>query len=426
MIKNLQRQTNSIAVIIFVMLSAIYIASPIRTTFDSRWALHTAMSFIEGRSGALTDYVPLLKNENFYAIEYTAGEPRTFFPIGVSLIAMPVVAVMNVVNPKFRNQLEQRYSFAVEKVIAGVIGAAAASLFFLLIASRFNVYIALATTVVFALGTSMWSTATRALWQHGPLVLMLTMAMLIVNRSLRQPSQIQYLSLPLAMAYVIRPTASVAIAVLSAYVFAFHRPWFVRYLCWAALIAVPWLAFNISIYQSLLSPYYLGTSYSGTSTLLTALLGNLVSPGRGLFIYSPVLILAVSGFVLSLRQSRDRWINISYGAIVVGTTIAISLVPAWWAGHSFGPRYMTDVLPFLCYFMAFNLEAAASWSVVKQFCAGTIIAALAIVSITIHAQAALRAPPWAWNAVPDNIDNNPQRLWDWRDLAFLRTRKSLP
>jgi hypothetical protein len=118
--------------------------------------------------------------------------------------------------------------------------------------------------------------------------------------------------------------------------------------------------------------------------------------------------------------------HISYGAIVVGTTIAISLVPAWWAGHSFGPRYMTDVLPFLCYFLAFNLESAASWSVVKQLCAGTIIAALAIVSITIHAQAALRVPPWAWNVVPDNIDNNPRRLWDWSDLAFLRTRKTLP
>jgi hypothetical protein len=34
-------------------------------------------------------------------------------------------------------------------------------------------------------------------------------------------------------------------------------------------------------------------------------------------------------------------------------------------------------------------------------------------SFMIHAQGALRTCPNFWNALPNNIDQNPARLWDW-------------
>jgi hypothetical protein len=46
---------------IFVFLTAIYIASPIKTPADSRWSIHTAMSLIEGHGSDLSDYMPVLK-----------------------------------------------------------------------------------------------------------------------------------------------------------------------------------------------------------------------------------------------------------------------------------------------------------------------------------------------------------------------------
>ena len=101
-------------------------------------------------------------------------------------------------------------------------------------------------------------------------------------------------------------------------------------------------------------------------------------------------------------------------------TVLISNFSIWWGGHSFGPRLMTDIVPFLCYFVAFNFQlgdAVASW---KRQAVAAVVAMFAAVSFLIHAQGALRNPPMAWNATPDNIDQNPSRLFDWSDPQFMR------
>ena len=406
---------------IFAFLVTIYVASPVQTTYDSRWSLHTAMSLIEGRGGDLSDYLPVLKKENFYAIEYPGGRPRTFFPIGVSLFAAPVVGVVALISPSFKSRLREEYRFKLEKILASIFGAAAAAVFFWLVFAQFErLPIALATTVIFSLCTSMWSIATRALWQHGPLVLMLVIAMLLLQRAKKRSGLIQYVSLPLAMAYLIRPTASIPIIVITGYVLIYYRAWFLRYVSWAMPIAIPWIAFNLEIYGKILSPYYLGLSYAGSPSLAVALAGNLISPSRGLLVYSPVLLFSLSGFALSLRDKEQRPLHFAYGSIVIAMFIAIGLIPAWWAGHSFGPRYMTDLVPFLAYFTAFNFDVRAKWR--NAVVAGIGISAA--ISLIIHAQGAVRSAPWVWNAIPEDVDFKPSRLWDWSDPPFLRKKIS--
>jgi hypothetical protein len=51
----------------------LFAASPVTTSTDSRWSLHTTMSFAHGRGGELTEYLPLLEAQEFYAIEYPDG-----------------------------------------------------------------------------------------------------------------------------------------------------------------------------------------------------------------------------------------------------------------------------------------------------------------------------------------------------------------
>jgi hypothetical protein len=411
---------------IFAFLVTLYVASPVRTSSDSRWSIHSALSLIEGRGGDLSDYLPVLKKYNFYNIEYPGGRPHTFFPIGVSLLSAPIVAFVAFVNPSFKEMLREQVPENLENLLASVFTAAAAVIFFWLVFDQFQrLTVALATTMIFSLCTSMWSTATRALWQHGPLVLMLVIAMLLLHRARKSPALIQFVSLPLVMAYLIRPTASIPIAVLTLYVLALYPRWFLQYICWAMLIGVPWIAFNLAIYGAILPPYYLGLSYAGESSLSVALLGNLVSPSRGLFTYSPVLLFAVTGFVSALRATEERLLHLAYGAIVIAMLIAISSVPAWWAGHSYGPRYTTDLVPFLAYFTAFNFRALAGFTRKWRAALLTGIGVLAAASLVIHAQGALRSTPMSWNYLPDNIDQNPSRLWDWSDPQFLRGTKAI-
>ena len=86
---------------IFAILLAIYVLSPINTSGDSRWSLHTAMSLVRGHAGDLTEYTPALQRNGFYAIRYVDGRPRTYFPIGVSILAVPAVTIAWLVRPGF-------------------------------------------------------------------------------------------------------------------------------------------------------------------------------------------------------------------------------------------------------------------------------------------------------------------------------------
>jgi glycosyltransferase involved in cell wall biosynthesis len=412
-----------VSLVLFALLLTVYARSPVTTPFDSRWSVQTAMSFARGHGGDLTEYMPVLKKNDYYKIEYPDGRPRTHYPIGVSLLAVPFVVVYSWFDPSLNERLQTEVLDRFEKTIASVFGAFAGVIFFWLILSQFeSLAIALGSTVIFSFGTSMWSTATRALWQHGPLVLMLVIAMLLLVRARRHPQLIQFVSLPLAMAYLIRPTAIVPIFMISGYVLICHRAWFARYVGWAMLIALPWIWYNFSVYHALLPWYYWHEAFSATTNFTEGLLGNLFSPSRGLFVFSPVLLFALSGFVLALRDREQRPLTIAYGAIIIGHTIIIGAASMWWAGHSFGPRFMTDIVPFLAYFTAFNLRLPATVRPRTQRSLSVTIAVFAVVSALINAQGALRPATKDWNVLPRNIDQDPSRAWEWSDPQFARTQ----
>jgi hypothetical protein len=91
----------------------------------------------------------------------------------------------------------------------------------------------------------------------------------------------------------------------------------------------------------------------------------------------------------------------------------------WWGGHSYGPRFMTDVLPFLVYFVAFACKPSTVAEGGRAGIAGGV-ALLAGVSVLMHAQGALNFEPYQWNGAPISIDRAPSRLWSWRDPPFAR------
>jgi hypothetical protein len=348
------------------------------------------------------------------------------FPIGTSILVAPVVAIVALADPAFKERLRQHIPDQLEKVMASVVGATAATIFFWIMFSEFqNRAVAGTMTFIFAFGTSMWSTATRALWQHGPVILMLVIVMLLLQRARHRPALIQYAGLPLAMAYIIRPTALIPIIAVSAYVALYHRRWLLRYALWAMLLTIPWLAFNHAIYGAWLPPYYRPDRLFNLTWFLDALAGHLVSPARGIFVFSPVLLLAFSGFAFAMQDARQRPLHVTYAAIVAGHYFVISLTPDWWAGHSFGPRYVSDIIPFLVYFAAFNFRLPVGYGSTARAIVLSVFVVTGAASVAVHAQGALRSAPMRWNVAPQDVNDMPSRLWDWTDPPFLRTRTSM-
>lgn len=411
------RQGPALSIALFLILFAILVLGPAKTAIDTKWAIPTAMSLIRGNMGDISEFV----DPNDLSGITTYGERRyNYWPMGAALLAVPIVAAINLFDPNFEDEIKS-FKGPGNKIIGSVFGAITGTVFFWMIYAQFaNVPIAILSTLVLMFCTSIWSIATRALWSQGPMVLTVVIAMLLLLRARTRPSLAQYVSLPLAVAFVIRPTAVAPIVTFSLYILLVYHVYFIKYIAWAAFIAVPWIAFNLFSFGMPLPVYYFQQGPHG-SLIWWAFAAQLISPNRGLLIFSPVLLFSLSGFVLAMRARDDRGLHLAFAATVVFHLLIVSShANDWWGGWTFGPRFMIDILPYMAYFFAFNLRAIVPIDNVRRRIVAAAIGLLALVSALIHAHGAYSSAPDKWNAAPTDINHSSDRVWDWADLQFTR------
>jgi hypothetical protein len=194
----------------------------------------------------------------------------------------------------------------------------------------------------------------------------------------------------------------------------------VPYLLFSLVVAIPFFAYNFSVYGfPPLSPYY-RMPLGDRPGLWKALAGTLISPGRGLLFFSPVLLFALYGAVRAFKQKPVDGVGVAAVATVIGHWVVISASPSWWGGWSFGPRLFSDALPFLMYLFAIGFRAVTEWARGRK-AAYLALGLLASASFLIHLRGATSHDAnIAWNMIPNDIDQHPERVWDWRDIEFLR------
>jgi hypothetical protein len=99
----------------------------------------------------------------------------------------------------------------------------------------------------------------------------------------------------------------------------------------------------------------------------------------------------------------------------------ISCFFPWWGGHSYGPRFFADIIPFFMYFLCIFFENVSILSRPKKALAFAIIVPLMAFSFFTNYKGAFSRAAYEWNVTPNQIDaKNTDRLWDWNDAQFLR------
>lgn len=78
-----------------------------------------------------------------------------------------------------------------------------------------------------------------------------------------------------------------------------------------------------------------------------ALFGLLLAPGSGLFPLTPVLLAAVPGFYLTLRDRAVRALGVTALLATLSTVLVIAAMNNWRGGWTIGPRYLAVVVPML-------------------------------------------------------------------------------
>ena len=84
---------------------------------------------------------------------------------------------------------------------------------------------------------------------------------------------------------------------------------------------------------------------------VTGLVGLLISPSRGLFVFSPVLLFALPGMSRCLRAPTEPSLRLMTLA-GLSTYFLYGFIATWWGGWVYGPRYMTDLIPFFALWLA--------------------------------------------------------------------------
>jgi hypothetical protein len=114
-------------------------------------------------------------------------------------------------------------------------------------------------------------------------------------------------------------------------------------------------------------------------------------------------------------------------AVIAGHLILVSSFIHWWGGHSFGPRFTTGLVPWFVLLGILGLQArlisrAQDSEPRRRIATRTEIGAgafLLMASMIINGLGAIDSATWFWNVRPVNIDEYPERNWDWHQPQFL-------
>jgi hypothetical protein len=271
---------------------------------------------------------------------------------------------------------------------------------------------ALGAALVLAFGTLVWSVAGHGLWQHGPSLLFLTGALWGITRGDRRA--LLWAGLALGLAVFTRPTNILLVVPLAWHVVRRHESERVPFL---ALVALPMVAMAWYSWAMLGSVTALGQGqrmHIGTDPL-EGLAGLLVSPARGLFVFSPILLMALPALPEAWTKAT-RFPLLRPLVIGAAGVIAVhALWFVWWGGVSFGYRLLTETLPAFIVLLAVAWETRLRGRPVRVVTAGALLA----LSVWANALGALVAP-CGFDMDPVPVDQHPERLWAIRDTELVR------
>lgn len=348
-----------------------------------------------------------------------AGHWLSVYPVVLPLVASPlyVPAVAYLEWKGWETSRVQRVARIMEKATASVLAAVAVALMYVLLRRRAGRRAALLLAAVFAFGTTTWMISSQAMWQHGVGEILMIAALLVLTAPCT-PARALAAGALCALMVANRPPDVILAAGFA--VFAFFWAGWRRALLVLAGGALPLallLVYNLGMIGSLAGGYLRqGSQLSGgahapagaaaqIAAALSAITGNrmasglagiLFSPARGLLVFSPFLLFVPLGFRRTLVPARrDRELTLCL-AVAAAVQVALYSKGDWRAGYSWGPRWLTDLVPLLVWMLPpalAGLRRAGRATFAVLAAAAIVIEVVGAFWYTGASEAAIYAPP---------------------------------
>ena len=396
--------------------------------------------------------------EGSYGDEYRAGKlsllaPRYFlvpttrsrsgqplfagaFGPAAGLTALPVAGLAAALGADLGNPYVM---FRVAGITAALLTAGSVVAIFFSALAFLSRPRALVLAGLYGFATCVWTIASQALWQQTPEIFFLSLGLLFLVRGQAAWLRGSGAGMALALAAACRPTAGMVALAAAAYLAVSHRRALPAYVAGVLPVAAALLAYNLYYFGSPLdfgqlaagaavAQWKTGSPDVWQTPLWLGAAGLLLSPSRGLLVYTPFFAAALAGAFIAWREPR-------YGALRF-LTVAVPLLwlPAfawfdWWGGWTYGYRPIVDSAPLLALLCIPALGALRRPALKGAF------AAAAAWSLFVQVLGATTYAPDGWNArrpdgSPGNVDlpEHRDRLWSVRDsqIADLLAQLSAP
>jgi hypothetical protein len=307
--------------------------------------------------------------------------------IGESILLLPVVLIEPAVPRAYRHAAEAMGTSLLNPLAAALI---AAILLLLLLDLGFAPGVATALALLASFASILWPYAHDA-FDVTPTATCLLFSLFAAHRYLQGRGTRWLLASGAAAAFalLLRLPTLAMLPVLLAYLLAVRpevslRGRVVRGLLWAAPVGVAAALIGgydlVRFGNPLQTGYGLVANTGFGNPVLLGVAGLVLSPGKSLFVFSPVLLLAVLGFRRFTMAHRPL-----AGVVAGSFAVSVLLYAAWddWAGGwSWGPRFLITVMPILL------LPAASLLAGWHRYHSAARAAIVAVVAASIAIQVA--------------------------------------
>ncbi len=357
----------------------------------------------------------------------------SYFSHGVSLLSLPAVWLANRMG---YHMLDQGDEFALQNLLSALCCALLAVLLYRICRAFLGRPASALVTSVSLFGSSLLSTMATGLWNLDYQVLLLALGLLhLVHRKPGAELKLGYLTLLAGLAFFCRPTAAFAVlaAILALaptgvapearkrYDLKQRQVWLPLALG-SALLAMALIALDLAEWMP---RYYSPLKLTPQTPLLTGLYGSLLSPSRGLLVYSPFLLPVATACLWQLRPLAGVKL-FRLAAVWSGLHLAaIATKGVWWGGHCYGPRLLAEVM------LPAVLMTCLAWRQLEcrrhraRYLFAAAYLACGLAAGYIHSYQGLFNPEARrWSSMPD-IDHHPRLAFDWRYPQFLASTSSL-
>ncbi len=354
----------------------------------------------------------------FWMLPTSDGHRVSLYSIVLPVLISPlyVPAVVHVNRTGWTDARLDHVGRVMEKLSASLIAALSAALLFLVLRRRADTRIAVLLTVAYAFGTSTWVISSQALWQHGMAQLLIVGVMFCLTAP---PTVPRMIAAGLFCGLIVgnRPPDAVLAAALGAYglFWAGRRaPLFVI----ASIVPVALVLFyNVTVVGAAGGGYSLLGDLSFMRTDLwwvkRGIAGLLVSPTRGLLVFSPFFLFLALAW-RSLPGSRaERGLTLAMGLGVLAQLLGYAMTD-WRAGLSWGPRFLTDLTPMLIWMLVPIVVALGRYA--RAGFVATVAVAIAIEAIGAFTYTSVTDLP-IFAAPVGKKELLP--AWEWRNAPFI-------